>query len=70
MRGVLLDGFACATWRTERSRGRSRLEIEPFEPLRREDREAIAEEGERLLRFLAEPRGTGELEVLFSGEKT
>ncbi|MBA2619400.1 MAG: winged helix DNA-binding domain-containing protein [Rubrobacter sp.] len=70
MRGVLLDGFACATWRMERSRRKSTLEIEPFEPLTREDRDALADEGERLLRFLAEPQGADELEVLFSGEET
>jgi winged helix DNA-binding protein len=35
MRGVLLDGFARATWKTERSRGPATLVIEPFEPLPR-----------------------------------
>src|SRR5918994_1656072 len=53
MRGVLLDGFACATWKSERSRGKSTLAIEPFETLSEGDRGALAEEGERLLRFLA-----------------
>ena len=68
MRGVLLDGFACATWKTEQRRGKLTLEIEPFEPLRREDRDVLAEEGERLLRFLAEPRGAGEFEIRFNRE--
>lgn len=62
---MLLDGFACATWRTVQSRGKSTLEIEPFEPLREQDRDTLAREGERLLRFLAEPQGTGEFEILF-----
>jgi Winged helix DNA-binding domain len=67
MRGVLLDGFACATWKTERTRGKSTLEIEPFRPLSKGDREALAEEGERLLRFLAGPRHAGELVIRFGG---
>jgi hypothetical protein len=68
MRGVLLDGFACATWKTEQRPGKLTLEIEPFEPLTGEDRHALAEEGERLLRFLAEPRGAHELEIQFNRE--
>ena len=70
MRGVLLDGFACATWKTERRRGKSTLTIEPFRPLTMDDRDALAQEGERLLRFLAKPQGDEELEVLFGGEDT
>lgn len=68
MRGVLLDGFACATWKREPRRGKSTLAIEPFRPLTMDDRDALALEGERLLRFLAEPEGSGEIEVLFDGE--
>jgi hypothetical protein len=68
MRGVLVDGFACATWRTGQSRGKSTLEIKPFEPLREQDRDALAREGERLLHFLTEPQDTREFEVLFGGE--
>jgi len=68
MRGVLLDGFAYGTWRTERGRGKATLVIEPFEPLTEVDRDALAEEGERLLRFLAEPQGANKLEILFGGE--
>src|SRR5215212_4233912 len=47
----LVDGFVRGTWNTEGSRGRTALEIKPFEPLTREDRDALAEEGERLIRF-------------------
>jgi Winged helix DNA-binding domain len=47
----LVDGFVQGTWKTERSRGRATLEIKPFEPLAREDRDALAEEGERLISF-------------------
>jgi hypothetical protein len=63
MRGVLLDGFTCGTWKTERTRGKMTLVIEPFEPLPEEDRDAVAEEGERLVRFVGE--GADEVEVRF-----
>jgi hypothetical protein len=65
MRGVLLDGFACATWKTEQRGGKLTLVIEPFEPLTEENRDVLAREGERLLGFLAGPRGVGEFEIRF-----
>ena len=68
MRGVLLDGFARGTWKTERAGGKVTLAIEPFERLSDEDCEALAREGERLLRFAAGPEGAGEFEVRFAGE--
>jgi hypothetical protein len=70
MRGVLLDGFACATWKTEQRGGKLTLVIEPFEPLTEEDRDVLAQEGERLLRFLAGPQGVGEFEIRFDGGDT
>jgi hypothetical protein len=66
MRGVLLDGFACGTWKAKRARGRSTLEIEPFQTLSEADRDALAEEGERLLRFLAGSHDE-EFEIRFIG---
>jgi hypothetical protein len=48
---VLVDGFVRGTWKTERSPGKATLEIKPFEPLAKEDRDALTEEGERLIRF-------------------
>ena len=57
MRGVLLDGFVCGTWRKERTRGKATLVIEPF-------RDALVEEGERLVRFTRE--GAGVFEVRFA----
>lgn len=70
MRGVLLDGFVCATWKTEQRGEGSTLVIEPFEPLAEGDRDALAEEGERLLGFLAGPRGAGEFQVRFREGET
>ena len=51
--GVLVDGFAAARWRLRAQDGRATLRIEPFGRLRREDRAAVSEEGERLAAFLA-----------------
>src|SRR5215213_462471 len=67
MRGVLLDGFACGTWKMEQNRGKVTLAIEPFGTLSKEDRDVLAEEGERLLRFSAEPQGAEEFGIRFSG---
>ncbi len=61
---VLVDGFVRGTWKTERVRGKATLMIEQFEPLPKEDRDALAEEGERLIRFVGE--GAGTFEVRFT----
>lgn len=50
----LLDGFVAGTWRSERKKKEVRLLLEPFAPLSIADRHALAEEGERLLRFIAD----------------
>ena len=63
---VLVDGFVRGTWKAERTRGKATLAIEQFEPLAKEDRDALAEEGENLLRFLAEPKGAEAFEVRFA----
>jgi hypothetical protein len=65
---VLVDGFFCGTWKTVRDRGKSTLAIEAFESLAKRDRDALAEEGERLLRFVAEPQGAEEFDIRFSVE--
>ena len=51
---VLIDGFVGARWRVSRDRGNAILRIEPFERLRKQDRDALAEEGARLLAFAAD----------------
>ncbi|MFB7813663.1 winged helix DNA-binding domain-containing protein [Paenibacillus chitinolyticus] len=55
---VLVGGFVSGTWKVERSRGLATLVIEPFKPLSTEYRTALAEEGSRLLRFIAEDAET------------
>ncbi|MDQ3912242.1 MAG: winged helix DNA-binding domain-containing protein [Actinomycetota bacterium] len=60
---VLVDGFVRGMWKTERTRGRVTLVIEPFEPLSEGDSDALVEEGERLIRFMTEPEGTETVEI-------
>lgn len=50
----LLDGFVGGTWKIESTKERATLVIEPFESLRVGDSEALIEEGERLVRFVAD----------------
>jgi hypothetical protein len=62
---VLVDGFVRGTWKTERTRGQAMIMIEPFESLSKEDRDALSEEGERLIRFAEEDAEA--FEVRFAG---
>jgi hypothetical protein len=64
MRAVLVDGFVCGTWNITRRRGAATLLIEPFEPLPDRERDALAEEGELLVRFVGE--GAEAFEVRFA----
>ncbi|MGH3148103.1 MAG: winged helix DNA-binding domain-containing protein [Rubrobacter sp.] len=61
----LIDGFVRGAWKVEKSRKTATLLIEPFEPLSRVDRDTLGDEGERLVRFLAEPQGAETFEVQF-----
>ncbi|CAN5795355.1 winged helix DNA-binding domain-containing protein [soil metagenome] len=61
---VLVDGFVRGTWKTERASGRARLVISPFESLTKKNRDDLAEEGERLIRFVGE--GAGAFEIHFA----
>ena len=60
---VLVDGFVRGTWKTQRTHGKATLVIEPFEALSGKDRDVLAEEGERLLRFMAQPEGAEPYEI-------
>lgn len=48
---VLIDGFVGAKWKIVQEPKRAVLTVEPFAPLRRRDRDAISQEGKRLLVF-------------------
>jgi hypothetical protein len=62
----LIDGFVRGAWKIERNRKMATLQIEPFEPLSTEDRATLGDEGERLVRFVAEPQGAETFEVRFA----
>jgi len=61
----LIDGFVRGAWKIEKTSKTAILLIEPFEPLSTEDRETLRDEGERLVRFVAEPQGAEMFEVRF-----
>ena len=61
----LVDGFVHGAWRIERTGGAARLVIEPFAPLSGEARDALLEEGERLVRFVED--GAADFAVEFAG---
>jgi hypothetical protein len=49
----LVDGFVRGTWKLDRDP--ATVVVEPFEPLSKEHRVAVAEEGDRLAAFLTRP---------------
>lgn len=61
---VLLDGFFEALWKITRHDGTAALRIAPFEPLSTRDRDALAEEGARLLAFAAADAQMHEVEFM------
>ena len=49
---VLVDGFVRGVWKIEKAKGVATLVIEPLETLTKQNRVALAEEAERLVRFV------------------
>jgi len=49
---ILVDGFVRGVWKIEKAKSAATLVIEPFETLAKPDRTALAEEGQRLIRFV------------------
>ncbi len=58
---VLVDGFVRGAWTIARRHGAATLNIELFAPLAEGDRDAVAEEGERLLAFAAAKASTRDI---------
>ena len=58
---ILIDGFVAGAWKIEKTKKTAVLIVEPFAPLSSQDCDAIAEEGERLLKFATD--GQPELNV-------
>lgn len=48
----LVDGFVSGVWKVEKTKTAATLMIEPFGKLAKQDRTALIEEGERLIRFI------------------
>ncbi len=48
----LVDGFVSGAWKVEKTKTSATLMLEPFGKLSKKDQSALAEEGERLIRFV------------------
>ncbi len=55
---ILLDGFMVGVWKIARAKGVATLRIQPYRPLTPLERDALAEEGARLLIFAAADTAT------------
>jgi hypothetical protein len=62
-----VDGFVQATWKIVRAKGTARLDVRPLRALTKGDTAAIADEGSRLLGFLAEG-ATHDVQILAVAE--
>ena len=60
---VLIDGFTGGDWQVARERDTATLTIRPFIPLSAADTAALAEEGVRLLAFIAADAATRDVQV-------
>ena len=49
---ILVDGFVGGVWKIEKKKSAATLIIEPFAPLTKQNRAALSDEGERLIRFV------------------
>jgi hypothetical protein len=63
----LVDGRVHGTWKVERAKGAATLVIEPFARLPRTERAELIEEGERLVRFVADDAESREVRVARGG---
>jgi hypothetical protein len=59
---VLVDGFVRGTWKTELVRGKATLVVKPFGTLTKDDCDALAEVGARLVHFVREGAETFEIQ--------
>jgi winged helix DNA-binding protein len=58
---VLVDGFGAARWKVGREKDLAVLRIEPVRRLDRAEKEAVSEEAERLLAFVAQDAGSRDI---------
>lgn len=62
----LVDGFVRGTWKLEQEKERATLVIRPFTSLKKPERTAVSEEGERLLAFAAPDARTPDVRFVSS----
>jgi hypothetical protein len=67
---LLVDGIVSGVWKIKRARNSATLVVETFEPLADEDRTAVAEEGERLLKFVAGDAGVNDVQFAVAVQAT
>ena len=60
---ILVDGFVRGVWKIEKKRDTATLVIQPFDKLTKQDRAALVDEGERLIRFVEEKAKSLEVRV-------
>jgi hypothetical protein len=60
----LVDGFVAGSWKVERTKATATLVVEPFEKLDRASKDALAAEGDALLRFVEPDAAKQDLKVL------
>ncbi len=65
----LIDGFVAGTWRVDRSKTAAKLSISPFDGVPVKSRIELAEEGERLLRFMEGDALTFDVRIPSSSKK-
>lgn len=66
----LVDGFVSGTWKISNRKGHARLTVSAFKLLKKSDRAALAEEGERLLSFAAAEATTRDLEFVVAAPRS
>ena len=59
----LIDGFVRGAWKIEKTKKKAALVIEPFAALAKKERDALVEEGERLVRFVEAAVGAWEVRI-------
>ncbi|MBC7813089.1 MAG: AlkZ family DNA glycosylase [Burkholderiales bacterium] len=57
----LVDGFVRGGWKIDKTKSAATLTIEPFAPITKQNRDALAAEGEKLVRFAAADAKTFEV---------
>jgi Winged helix DNA-binding domain len=63
-RFVLVDGRVAATWTVVGDGDAATLRVTPLRRLGRQDRDAVADEGRRLVAFLSDGASTRETEII------